>query len=264
MPKIDGCYCRISVGRDGRISSILSRAGEPIRQLGDLIGVVAGPPDSVFHGEAEAFSEAASRIAETRGHRLIHLFDCSRLGGADLARQPFAERHAGLYRAQSWIEGEGRARDRRWSVDAAGSAHDAATGRYCRAVPFDLRRLPVVPLTRGKGAIDRLWAEHVDRDGGEGIVVCALDAPLGRRRAKVKIRTVQTVDAVCISAGPRAAVMDWRGIRFVLAATGRKRPSPGELWEVAVSGWHETSTQPKHARLTKRRDDLQPAAPIAA
>jgi hypothetical protein len=260
MAKLDGAYARVSIGRDGRISSILSRAGLPIRQLADLIGIVAGPPDSVFHGEVEAFTEAANRTAETRGYRLAHLFDCSRLAGEDMSAAPFSERHGAIYRAHSWVEGEGRARRRDWRLDADGAAHDARTGRYCPAVPRDLRRLPVVPLVRGKGAIESTWREHVELHGGEGIVIAALDAPLGRRLAKVKVRATAELDATCVSVGNRAAMMTWRGIRFVVSAAGTKRPAPNELWSVAISGWHERSTQPRHARLQRRRDDLSPAA----
>ena len=38
MPKLDGIYARVSTDRRGRIFSVLSRAGTPVREARDLIG----------------------------------------------------------------------------------------------------------------------------------------------------------------------------------------------------------------------------------
>src|SRR3990167_11218694 len=70
QPKHDGAYARVSLDRRGRISNVLSRAGSPIREAADLVGILAGPPDSVLHGELESHTEAGNRLAPAPRPRL--------------------------------------------------------------------------------------------------------------------------------------------------------------------------------------------------
>ena len=51
---------------------------------------------------------------------------------------------------------------------------DLATGAFVSPVPRDHRRLLLVPLHRGASAGRDLWARHVERDGGEGLVAVRL------------------------------------------------------------------------------------------
>ena len=150
MPKIDGCYARVSLDRRGRIANVLARSGQRIAT--DLVGIVAGPPDSVLHGELEFHTEAGRRISATRGWAALHLFDATRLDGRDVSSSAYADRYALLASTrptQTRID---------WHDDDTGRAHHARTGRFTRRVPRDLRRLPLVPLERDARA---LWSQYV-------------------------------------------------------------------------------------------------------
>lgn len=260
MAKHDGACVRIRLDSRGRIASTLSRAGRELAAGRELHGIVAGPPDSILWAELECHTEAGIRAAATRGYRVAWLWDCERWDGRDLSREPFAARHAALYRAHGWVEGDGAGRVRSWRCDVHGDAHDAATGRYTRAVPRDLRRLPVTPLHRGPGAGAAAWHDHVTRGGGEGLVAARLDAPIGGRGAKVKIRDGADLDAAVIRVGSGIAALHWRGVSFLASARGRwSSLTPGQIVEVAIDGWHERTATPRHPRITRIRHDLAPA-----
>ena len=258
--KHDGCYVRLSLDCHGRIASVLSRAGRPVPT--DLLGILAGPPDSVLHGELEAHTEAGIRAATARGFALCHLFDVTRLAGRDVSAAPYAERHGLLYTAQSILEGDDLARVRSWQTDATGRAH-ASSGRFVAPVPRDLRRLPVTPLVRGHAAARDLWRRAVELGGGEGLVACRLDAPARARNAKSKIKLADTLDAVVLDAcatamtvativrtdssrGPRS-----REVRFAMPGSA----PIGTTVEVRVDGWYATGL-PRFPRLVRSRGDL--------
>lgn len=259
QPKLDGVYARVRTDRDGRIAELRYRSGELVAagDAADLVGVVAGPPDAVLHGELEAHTEAGRRAAATRGWAVLHLFDASRLGGRDVTSQPYGWRYGALHHAQALLEQEGL--PSRGELDARGARHDAG-GRYTRGVPRDVRRCPVVPMLRGAGAADRLWQEHVEAGGGEGLVAVALDAPLGRRGAKRKVKASDTIDCVVLRAEARHAELEWRGHRFVVAAGGAaaRDLAPGSVVEVRHDGWYERSVCPRFARIVRVRADLRP------
>lgn len=259
QPKVDGCYVRLTLDGAGRISSVLSRSGRPVAC--DLAGIVAGPPDTVLHGELEAHTEAGIAAAARRGWAAVYLFDVSRLAGADTSARPYAERHGLLYTAQSMVECAGQARVRSWRTDAQGDAHNAA-GRYTAATPRDLRRLPVVPLHRGPDGFDELWSSHVGA-GGEGLVAVRLDARLGARGSKRKIKLTDTLDAVVLAADAAAIRVaarvptdsargpSHRVVEFCLPG----RAVPGSVVEVALDGWYATGL-PRFPRIVRSRADL--------
>lgn len=249
QPKIDGTYARVTLDGRGRVARVLSRTGEEIRAAADLLGIVAGPPDTVYHGELEAHTEAGLRAATARGWAALHLFDCSRLDGRDLSRDAYADRYAAIHRAQAWLECDGAARRRDWTDDATGRHHNAA-GRFCAAVPRDLRRFPVVALHRG--AASELWRSHVELGGGEGLVAVRLDAPLGARGAKRKIKATDTIDAVCVSASAGGSTLVYAGRSFVVGS----RCDVGSVVEVAHDGWYESSVTPRFPRVVRRRADM--------
>lgn len=252
LEKIDGCYARVSLDRRGRISSVLSRAGSPLADARDLLGVLAGPPDSVFAGELEAHTEAGNRLASCRGWRALHLFDCSRYAGRSVEALPFTDRYGLLHQAQAEIELAGRVNP--WVNDDQGDAHDARTGRYTRRIPRDIRRLPVVALARGKGAGEALWRSFVEVGGGEGLVAARLDAPLGKRGAKIKIKATDTLDCRVIAVDARTALLEYAGRMFTVGAT--EPLSVGSMVEVAHDGWYESASTPRFARVVRRRTDL--------
>jgi len=258
--KHDGCYVRLSIDAHGRIASVLSRAGRPVAT--DLIGILAGPPDSVLHGELEAHTEAGIRAATARGFALCHLFDVTRLAGRDVSAAPYLERHGLLYTAQSILEGDNLARVRSWQTDATGRAH-ASSGRFVAPVPRDLRRLPVTPLVRGHAAARELWRRAVELGGGEGLVACRLDAPVRARNAKSKIKLSDTLDCRVISSGATAMTVaavirsdSSRGPRSKVVLFAMPGSAPvGTIVEVRLDGWYATGL-PRFPRLVRSRGDL--------
>lgn len=254
MPKIDGVYARVSLDRRGRIANVLSRAGAPLVEARELVGILAGPRDSVFHGELEAHTEAGNRAAGIRGWRVLHLFDVTRFDGRDVTPLCYAGRYGLLHQAQAELELLGRSNP--WTIDDNGDSHDARSGRFMRPVPRDLRRLPIVPLARGRGAGAQLWREHVDLAGGEGVVAVRLDAPARARGAKRKVKASDTIECVVVAAGGGAAQLEYGGHLFAVSARGRELAA-GDVVEVLVDGWYESSVTPRFARVVRIRHDLR-------
>lgn len=255
QPKPDGVYARVSLDRRGRIANVLARSGAPLREAADLVGILAGPPDSVLHGELEARTEAGNRAAATRGWRALHLFDATRWAGRDCSGDVYADRYARLHQAQAELELGGRRNP--WVDDDEGDAHDVRTGRYTRRVPRDIRRLPVVPLARGRGSGEQLWRSYVELGGGEGLVAVRLDAPARVRGAKRKIKQTMELDCRVLACEGGAARLEYGGQVFVVSARGRwSQLQPGELVEVAADGWYERGATPRFARIVRVRDDL--------
>jgi hypothetical protein len=250
-PKIDGVYARVSLDRRGRIANVLGRNGRPVADAADLIGVLAGRPDSVLHGELEAHTEAGNRISSSRGWRALHLFDVTRHAGRDASWLGYSDRYDLLRRDREQLASAGFVNP--WVSDDHGDAHDAATGRYCKAIPRDARRLPIVPLVRGSA--ESLWRQFVEVEGGEGLVAVRLDAPARARGAKRKIKQTDTIDATVVAVDANAAVLTWRGHSFVVSARGATC-TPGDVVEVKHDGWYEAGVTPRFARIVRNRHDL--------
>jgi hypothetical protein len=259
MPKADGVCARVRLDQRGRIASVLSRNGRALPEARDMLGIVAGPPDGVLWGELDAHTEAGNRIATERGWRNLSLFDVSRYAGRDVAGLSFGERYGLLHRAQAELECDGRAR-KAAALEGRGGRQFSASGQFARPVPRDLRRLPILPLARGPGALEQLWAEHVERAGGEGLVAVRLDAPLGKRGAKRKIKATDTLDCVVLACAGGAATLSWRGYAFAVSARGRwSALRAGQVVSVQHDGWYESGVQPRFARLVRERPDLSPS-----
>jgi hypothetical protein len=250
QPKHDGAYARVSLDRRGRIANVLARSGLPLRDAADLIGVLAGPPDSVLHGELEAHTEAGNRIAQTRGWRALHLFDVTRHAGRDCSWLAYGDRYDLMRRDRDQLEQAGVTNP--WIVDDQGDAHDTRTGRYVKATPRNWTRLPIVPLVRNGAA---LWREHVELGGGEGLVAVRLDAPARKRGAKRKIKQSDTIDATVVAVDARAAMLSYRGHMFAVSSRAGLC-SVGDVVEVKHDGWYERSVIPRFARITRVRRDL--------
>lgn len=248
--KVDGCYVRVATDRRGAISSLLTRAGAPIAH--ELVGVRIGLPDAVLAAELEAHTEAGERAAALRGWRNLHVFDAASLRGSRIADRPYLERHAML---ADDLEAARTVRDERYVVDDQGDAHDRA-GRYARPVPRDARRVELVELVRGRDEARALWRSHIEVGGGEGLVAVRLDARLGARGAKRKIKATDSIDAVVVSVDRGAAVLEWRGHRFAVSARGKVCVRVGDIAEVRHDGWYERSVTPRFARLVRVRSDL--------
>jgi len=249
QPKIDGCYSRIETSGSGHVIRAITRAGQPLRC--GLEGLATGMPSAVLHAEVEAHTEAGIRAAATTGYARAHLFDVTSIDGRDLTAAPYADRYAALHSYQTQAE---MRREDPWRRDRQGDHHDTA-GRYCVPVPVDYRRFPIVRQVRGPNAARELWREHVERGGGEGIVAVALAATVGKRRAKLKIKPTDTIDARVVSVDASAATLVYAGHQFLVSARGVP-VRPGEVVEVAHSGWYETSVTPRFARIVRVRIDL--------
>ena len=252
QPKVDGVYARVSTDRRGRIFSVLSRAGQPIAAARSLLGLLAGPPDSVLHGELEAGTEAGRRAAALRGWAALHLFDCTRHGGRDVSGRPALERHGLLGADRAELVAAGTSNP--WVVDDQGDAHDVRTGRYTRPVPRDHRRLPIVPLVRDAR---ELWGSFVVRGGGEGVVAVKLDGAAGRRGSKRKVKASDTLDCTVVAIGGGVAELAYGGRLFLASARGRWSALPvGARVEVQADGWYEAGATPRFARIQRLRTDL--------
>jgi hypothetical protein len=257
QPKVDGSLCTALTDSRGRVYQLLTRGGLPFPPAiaADFRGVTWAP-DSAVVGELEAWSEASNRVAARRGYRCLHLFDCLRVAGADVSSLPYSQRRDWLMRAESWLVNEDL--DKPWTTDRAGLAHDLGTGRYTRPVPLSWRRLPVVPQAPSSSA-ERSWAAWVDAgEAVEGLVVVALTGKLGARGSKRKVKATETIDAVVVHPGERVCQVRWAGGRFTVT-TGGQPLKPGDVVEVRHESFYERTGQPRHARVVRRRPDLEGA-----
>lgn len=261
-PKIDGAYARVSTDRRGVIASVLARSGEShaSADVSGLVGLAIGLPDAVLHGELEAHTEAGVRARAARGWAAVHLFDVSRVGGRGVGELALERRVELLHRWQAEVECYGEVpRADWWAVDDQGDAHDPGTGRYVRPVPRDLRRLPIVPLARGRGAAEQLWRAHVELGGGEGIVALRLGARLGAPGSKRKVKATDTLDARVVAVESRHVRLAWGGQVFSVSARGaaaRGELAVGDVVEVIHDGWYEAGATPRFPRIVRRRRDL--------
>jgi hypothetical protein len=250
MPKRDGAYAAVRTDELGRIASIVSRNGNPFSTLeaGHLLGVQTGLPSAQLAGELDTHTEAGIAARTVRGYALLHLFDLLALDGRSLAALPYEQRYGALHRGQALAERGGRIGP---PVDHCGDAH-GPDGRYVVDLPRDTRLTPIVPLVRGRGAIVDCY-ERTVAAGGEGVVVVALDAPLGRRRSKVKLKPTQEIDAIVLAADRHAAIVSHRGRTFAVGTV--RQPAVGAIVEVAHDGEYASGI-PRFPRVTRVREDL--------
>jgi hypothetical protein len=253
QPKHDGCYARVHLDAQGRVERLFSRAGRefPRELVGDLLGQRIGAGGTQLVGELEVWTERANRIAATRGHRALHLFDAIRVGDRYLAGEPYRVRRDLLWRCQteavggeqSWVEGD------------RGAGRDRASGRYTRAVAEGWRIAPVTEQ-RTAAQADAAWADWVAGGDAEGLVVVDLEAPLGRGKRKVK--ALETLDCRVVRAGDMTLSVEHGGQVFVVSArsSSDRAIAVGDLVEVAHEGWFERGATPKFARLVRARPDL--------
>ena len=255
QPKHDGQYVHVHLDARGRIERILARSGAPVHRgmVSHLLGAFVGWPGAVLAGELEAHTERGNAAAESRGYRLVHLFDCIRAeNGRYMGREPYRARRDALLRMQSEVVN--LAPRLPWAREN-GLRGRCASGRYCRAVPTDWRLTPVteqLPVARAGELWDRAIAGEA-----EGLVVVALDAPLGRRGSKRKVKPVETLDAVVEQVDATGYILRLRGGREVFAVGPRRDldVSVGSVVEVAHEGWYDTGV-PRFARVLRGRADL--------
>lgn len=253
QPKIDGMLVRVVLSSAGRIAHVFSRTGAAVQKqlTADLLGAFVGWPHAELVGELEAHTEAGNRAAATRGYRLVHLFDCLHDGTRSLVREPYRVRRDSLWRQQSEVVNLGC--ELPWYRDRNGRAHGRGDGRFVADKATDWRLAPVVPQMPAT-RVEELWAS-VDRGDLEGVVAVNLDAPAGRRGAKLKCKPADTLDASVLSVSARQVVCSYGGQVFAVGR-GRHDVAVGDVVEVAHSGWYESATIPRFATLRRVRSDL--------
>lgn len=258
QPKLDGIYGLVSFDRAGRLSSIVTRAGEVLGPalLAEFRGV-RWCPSSTIVAEVELWTEASARAAAARGYRMLHVLDAHRIDGRDLTRERYRARRDALMRAESALINADE--DKPWTEDAQGDAHDAR-GRYQRAVPLGWRRVRVVPQLPATRA-ELAWSEWVERGAAgpcEGLVAVDLEASLGKGKRKCKEAT--TLDVVVVQVDARALVCWWAAAqrRITVARPRSLDVAVGAMIELAHEGFHD-SGEPRFCRVMRARRDLAAA-----
>jgi hypothetical protein len=254
MPKVDGAYCHVTTDRRGRIATVISSTGQPYTcpESRSLLGVFAGYPDSVLAGEGTWHTEASVRDCKARGHAVVHLFDALRIAGRYIADRPFGERRDRLHEMVADLE-QHVGRDRPWTDDAGGRSHGAG-GRFCQRVPRSWRRLPLVPMVAAR-RLDELWEPVADGER-EGLVLANLRAPVGRRRAKLKLKPAHTIDATVVDLDDRWAGVVWAGRRCAVSRRRFPELDVGQVVELRHNGWTERHSLLKQPRIVRVRHDL--------
>ncbi len=250
QPKHDGVYALAQTDATGRLCSLTSRAGLPLRDGADLLGIIAGPPHTTLVGELEASTEAGVAAASTRGYRLLHLFDCLAVRGVSIAASPYAARHAWLHEIRDDLLAAPR--------DARGRLHASdGSGHYERRAA---RHLPIVPLHRGHDAARELWRE-VEAGRLEGLVAVDLRAPAGKGKRKVKPTDTADCRVAAVSPGvlrlaaPRTSQAGWRGETFLVQWHRAATLAPGDVVEVSHDGCYRSGL-PRFPRVVRARGDL--------
>jgi ATP-dependent DNA ligase len=249
QPKHDGCYARLHLDSRGCVERVLSRTGAHLAAP-DLMGALVGWPDSVLVGELEAHTEAGARVAAARGAQACHLFDCIRVGGRYVAREPYRTRRDYLHRMQAEVVNLDHARD----TQPTDHGRRGTGGKWARERWHGFELTPIVeqvPVSR----VGALWDDHVGA-GGEGLVIVALDSPVGRRRAKRKVKDTRTIDCAVVSVGPRNALLEYGGQVFAVGVASHILEC-GMVVELKHDGWYESAAIPRFPRIVRVRTDLR-------
>jgi len=247
QPKRDGMYVRLYLNGQGRVSHAFSRSERevPRSQLDGVLGQRLGRPHAVLVGELEAMTAASLAAIAARGQPLVHLFDCLHDGTRSLTREPYRVRRDALWRMQSEVEcTEPR-------VDAA---RDASTGRYRPRRIQGWRVAPIVPQAP-LSELERVWGDVVVEGDGEGLVLVALDAPVGARSSKLKCKPWEHLDADVVAVARTTVTCRWRGQPFTVARRWHE-PAVGDVVEVRHVGWYEAGQVPRWPSLVRVRRDL--------
>lgn len=260
MAKADGSYVEFSTDASGHISRLTFRTGQALthEEADGLYGMATGIPSSTLVGELDVYSEAAVRVRETRGWANLHVFDVIRCVGRYVAREPYRVRHSLLERWQCSIGVQDW-----WWQDGHGYAHDKVTNRFVKPRPKDLRRLPLVPLVTGRSNAEQLWRSFVEVGGGEGLVAVDLEAPIGARGSKKKVKKHEHLDLPVVHVGETGIRVAYAGevvripCKRLVASGGVK---VGDVVEVKCDGFYEHRPIPKFARVLRVRHDLRATA----
>lgn len=247
QPKLDGAYATVTTDANGAIVLATSRSG----RAWDLDGLedIRTIPSAVLCCEVERHTEASVVAVRNRGFQLVHIFDALELAGAPLASLSYADRYQAIMRAIA----EREVQQGEWQ-NAAGNRR-AESGRFMQAAPIDVRRTPLVPMLRGASGFDEMWSSYVEREQGEGLVAVRLDAQAGKRNAKRKVKTTDTVSAR-LSPGngnARLAQVMIYGQRVIVGMP--EGMAYGDVVDIAHNGFYNSGL-PRFARVVRKRLDL--------
>jgi hypothetical protein len=261
QPKLDGAYCTAVLDSEGCIVDLVSRRRRSFAAsiLDEFLGCRIGAPNSILVGELEAHTEAANRQAAVRGFRCLYLFDALVLDGHQLNQLPYRLRRDALLRDRAQLE-LAAGDDRPWQTDVRGNFHSLNNGRFTQRCPRSWRRAPIIPQMSGHRA-QQAWSEWVERDGGEGLVAVALQAPAGSRGSKRKVKATSSIDCTVVEVGKRSATVHWlaAGTFFSVGTSPAAGLTPGSIVEVSHDGFYERTGIPRFPRLVRRRHDLEPS-----
>ena len=247
--KHDGCYVRVETGHNGKVKGIYSRTGRRIKS--ELFGAKIFDGAAILHGELEAHTEAGIQAAQDRGYELVHLFDVNHDG-------PYKERLERLWRGQSRIASSDNIAwrgDRKGATyaDEYGDLRDINNHRYVSKVPLDFRRFPITK-TYDISLASTLW-DRAKADDIEGFVVCNMDARLGQRGGKRKVKPVDHLDCVVSVTSARVARVRTFGTSFFVSCIGLKL-EVGDQVEVRHNGWYKSGA-PRFPRIVRKRAECQ-------
>jgi len=275
QPKHDGAYCEAHVDASGRVSRVVGRNGKELcdKRSRSLVGTFGGFPGTILCGEIEAHTEAGIRDFELKGYANLNVFDARKIGQRNLEKLSYAKRRDAMFKA--WAElcvatGD----DRPQKDDAMGLAHDAL-GRFAKRVPFAWRRFPIVcqaPLIHLTACY-----EATLNAGGEGLVLVDQQAPMGKRRSKLKLKPQDTLDCQVVDVGQRYVsctylcdgwarearsaglpVIGAREVEFTVFKSEKNEAwatlKSGDVLEVLHNGYYESKT-PRFPKLIRIRND---------
>lgn len=244
QPKLDGGYVHVVTDDAGRVSAVVSRRGEVLSERVHGLSDVRWLPNCIVVGELEAWTEAAQRQVARSGFSRVHLFDALRIGGIDTSSQPYGARRDALMRAESAVVN--------CDLDQHPGRDDL--GRFAEKVPGSWRRMPVVPQLPAS-SWESAWSDWVERDElVEGLVFVRLDARLGARGAKRKLKRAESIDALVIDQDAKRLVLSCGALTFTVGKVRSVDAATGCVVEVACEGYYESGL-PRFPRLVRVRAD---------
>jgi len=255
--KLDGCYAHVHTDAHGSIFAVTSRTGRELQS--DLTGTNLHVPHAEIAGELAGHTEAGLRRRETLGYDEFSAFDLVALDGRSLAHEPYRVRRDQLLRARG--HSQFRSAQRATFDDDLGRAHHydgPLRGKYAKRIPKGWGRVPVVqnhPLSQAEELYEQAQSPISDF-ASEGIVIANLDAPLGKRRSKLKLKPADGLDVTVISVEPKRLIVHWSNADqyFVVGRAGHD-VQRGQTIEVLHEGFYDDGI-PKFPRLHRIRHDL--------
>lgn len=252
QPKLDGQYAEVHTDNNGKIFAVTSRNSRELSN--DLIGIDTNLPYSILCGEYTGHTESGIRQRERLGYDSVYLFDLVQQNGRSVAEKPYGVRRDILLRQRARTEIVDR--DRPWRNDKSGRAH-GSDGRFKRRIPRGWRRLPIVE-SYALSEAEALWEAVTSpaSDFLEGLVAVAEDAPLGRRRSKMKLKPAEDLDAVVISVDAKCALLHWVACdKYFTVSKGRFELKEGDIVEIIHEGFYDDLT-PRFPRIRRLRLDI--------